>query len=248
MSIVSKYMEKSGQKFAKEMIQEYMKKKKMDTVEEFKKENSSLEEFAKNTKYENSVPIIISRWNSFSNDNFNKILVELQKEEDEKKKLHTNNISTTHVNGKEIVTVKDDESGKTATFDNSYTDSSMKSQMENIQDEHKQFQSTKENNTEGVLDYMKKNVKITPTTLKTSDIKNDDIDENLLIAIKLKEQELNRTLKVDLENKIIYDEFDNTIYSIEVENGEYLIICKSKEKENDANIEEKVHTLSLKNK
>ena len=251
MSLLEKYMEKSGSEFAKEIIKEYMKKNKMDTIEEFKKQNSSLAEFAVNSKYENYVPIIQSRWKSFRDSEFQELLEELQKEEDEKRKLKTDNISTTIINGKEIATVKDEESGKQIIVDNTYTNRDISNQMEDIQKEHVQFQSLKDNNTEGVMEYMEENVKITPDTVESSDIEANDIDdtdeEKLVFAIKGLERELGHTVDVDLDNKIIYDNTEGTIYSIEKRDGEYVIIPQSSELENkEEKKEEKGPSLSLK--
>ena len=100
MSLLKKYMDKSNSEFAKEIIKEYMKKNKMDTIEEFRKQNNSLEQFATNSRLENYVPIIQSRWKSFRDAEFQELLEELQKEDDEKRKLNTDNISTTIINSK----------------------------------------------------------------------------------------------------------------------------------------------------
>ena len=252
MSIVTKYLEKSNNEFVKEIIKEYMKKNKMDTMEEFKKVNPTLREFAINSKYENYVPIIQSRWKSFRDSEFQEILEELQKEEDEKKKLNTDNITTTIVNGKEIATITDETSGKQMIVDNTYTNRDISNQMEDIQNEHEQFQSIKENNTEGVMEYMEENVKITPDTVESKDIETDDFDntdeEKMIFAIKGLEKELGYSVDVDIDSKIIIDRQTNTIYSIEKRDGEYVIIPQSNELEQkeEPKKEEKGPSLTLK--
>jgi len=253
MSIVSKYLEKSNTEFVKEIIKEYMKKNKMDTIEEFKKQNPTLREFAMNSKFENYVPIIQSRWKSFRDNELQEVLEELQKEEKEKKKLNTDNITTTTVNGKEIATVTDEKSGKQMIVDNTYTNRDISNQMEDIQKEHEQFQSLKENNTEGVMEYMEENVKITPDTVESKDIETSDIDnadeEKMVFAIKILEKELGYSVEVDKDSKIIIDRHTNTIYSIEKRDGEYIIIPQTNELEKqheEPKKEEKGPSLTLK--
>ena len=246
MSLLKKYMDKSNSEFAKEIIREYMKKNKMDTIEEFKKQNNSLTAFATNSKFENYVPIIQSRWKSFREDEFQKLLEELEKEEEKKRKLNTDKISTTIINGKEIATIKDEESNKQIIVDNTYTNRDISNQMEDIQKEHVQFQSLTENNTEGVMDYMEENIKITPDTVESDEIEIDDADEEKLVfAIKSLEKELGYSVDIDLDNKIIYDNKSNTVYSIEKRDGEYIIIPQSSELEKKDENNTKGPSLSL---
>lgn len=252
MSIVSKYLEKSNTEFVKEIIKEYMKKNKMDTIEEFKKQNSTLRKFAMNSKYENYVPIIQSRWKSFRDNELQEVLEELQKEEEEKKKLNTDNITTTIVNGKEIATVTDEKSGKQMIVDNTYTNRDISNQMEDVQKEHEQFQSLKENNTEGVMEYMEENVKITPDTVESKDIETSNVENNdeekMISAIKGLEKELGYSVDVDKDNKIIIDRHTNTIYSIEKRDESYIIIPQTNEleKQEEPKKEEKGPSLTLK--
>ena len=252
MSIVSKYLEKSNTEFVKEIIKEYMKKNKMDTIEEFKKINPTIKEFAMNSKYENYVPIIQSRWKSFRDNEFQEVLEELQKEEDEKKKLNTDNITTTTVNGKEIATVTDEKSGKQMIVDNTYNNRDISNQMEDVQKEHEQFQSLKENNTEGVMEYMEENVKITPDTVESKDIEASNVENNdeekMISAIKGLEKELGYSVDVDKDNKIIIDRHTNTIYSIEKRDESYIIIPQTNEleKQEEPKKEEKGPSLTLK--
>ena len=253
MSLIEKLAERPGSDFAKIIIKDYMKKNNMDTIEEFRKENPNLEAFAHNTRLENSVPIIISRWKSFRENEFQELLEELQKEEDEKRKLDTNNISTTIVNGHEISTVKDEKTDKQVAFDNTYTNREISKQMQDIQDEHEQFQSIKEedSNTAGVMEYMEDNVKITPdvvesTDLEVSDNTNSD-EEQIMSAVKGLESELGYPVEVDLNSKIIYDRVDGTIYSIEKRDGVYQIIAQDTELENnEEKKEDKGPSLALK--
>ncbi len=253
MSLIEKLTERPGSDWAKIVIKDYMRKHNMDTIEEFKKENPNLESFAHNTRYENSVPSIISRWKSFRETEFQELLDELQKEEDEKRKLDTNNISTTIVNGHEISTVKDEKTGKQVSFDNTYTNRDISDQMQDIQNEHREFQSIKEedSNTAGVMDYMEDNVKITPdviesTELETSNNTNSE-EEQIMIAVKGLEAELGYPVEVDLNAKIIYDRVDGTIYSIEQRDGVYQIIPQNTELENtEEKKEDKGPSLALK--
>lgn len=249
MSVVSLYLEKSQRDYVKTIIKEYMKKQKMETIEEFRKKNATIEMFAANSKYENLVPLIKASWKSFSSTDFQEILDELQKEEDEKKKLNTDNITTTIVNGKEINTITDEESGKQIIVDNTYTNRDIANQMEDVQDEHEQFQSLKENNTEGVMEYMEDNIKITPDTVESKDIEisklEDEEKEKMASAVK---GYFDYSVDVDFDTKVIIDRHTNTIYSLEKRDGNYVIVPQSNELEEkeEPKEEKKGPSLSLK--
>jgi rhodanese-related sulfurtransferase len=68
----------------------------------------------------------------------------IKEEELNKKKLNTDNIETTNVNGHEIVSVKDEETDEKILYDNTTSNRDFKEEMQQIQDEHKQFQSKDE--------------------------------------------------------------------------------------------------------
>lgn len=79
---------------------------------------------------------------------------------------------------------------------------------------------------------MKDNIKITPSTKSSADIKNEDINnENieLINAIKDFENEIGHNVEVDLNSKIIYD--NGMIYSIEKHGDKYQILSQTKNEE-----------------
>ena len=162
MSIISLFTEKSGKEFAKQGIESYMKKQKMDTIEEFLKQNPTMQDFDTNTKLLN----IIRKHGYFvmNEQEYQDIIEQIRQEEEEKRKLHTEDIQTINVNGKELVTYTDEETGKQITVDNSVSERSVENQMKDIQNDHKQFQSLKDNNTLNIMNYMEAKIKITPIT------------------------------------------------------------------------------------
>lgn len=226
MNFVEKAKYKYGTGFAKQCIKSFMKKNKIDTIEELTKKYKTWDEIRQACKYQepNYANIIANHGITMTDELLKKIIEQLKQEEEQKKKLQTN-IKTTYVNGKEIATIKDIKTGETKTFDNSYTDKSIESQMKNVQKEHKQFQTMSDNNSLGIMNYMEKNIKISPDTVKSNQIKNDQLDEDeqaITRAVKIFEMDIGHPVKVDLSGKIIYD--DDNIYTIEKRDGIYQII------------------------
>lgn len=235
MSFVEKTKYKYGTGFAKQCIKSFMKKNKIDTIDELTNMYKTWDELRGACKYQepNYANIIGNHGITMTEELYKKIIELLKKEEEEKKRLQTD-IKVTNVNGKSVARVKDTTTGEERIFDNSYTNKSIKSQMDKVQEEHKQFQSLNGNNSLGVLKYMENNIKITPDTVESNKLETNQLtDEEVAIskAIKLFEMDIGHPVKVDLSGKIIYDE-DN-IYTIEKRNGIYQIIGHENTKTNE---------------
>lgn len=229
MSFVEKAKYKYGTGFAKQCIKSFMKKNKINTIEELTKKYKTWDEIRQACKYQepNYANIISNHGITMTDELFEKIIELLKQEEEQKRKLETN-VKTTFVNGKEIATVQDDKTGEIKTFDNSYTNKSIENQMKNLQQEHKQFQTISDNNSLEIMNYMEKNIKISPNTTESNEIKNEQLtDEEQAIkrAVKIFEMDIGHPVKVDLSGKIIYDE-DN-IYTIEKRDGIYQVISQT---------------------
>lgn len=70
-------------------------------------------------------------------------------------------------------------------MDNTVSNRSISHQMEDIQKEHKQFEQKDTNNTLNLIKYMKNNIKITPSTQSTNDIKTEEISDSDIELSKL---------------------------------------------------------------
>jgi hypothetical protein len=245
MSLIDKYRQKSGRDFAKQVIRSYMIKNKMN-VEEFMKKNPDINTFDQNTRL-----LGIVRTHGYfimSNEIYKELLQELKAEEEAKKKLDNEAIETVHVNGKELVTYTDKQTGEQITVDNTVSNKDFKQRMAEVQGEHKQFQDTKANNTLNVVNYMKDNINITPNTQKSSDIKLDDINEELrqiAICAKAYERAVGHHVDIDLETKTIYD--NGSIYSIEKRGDTYQVFAATQTKKKQEKKNNKAKTLVKQN-
>ena len=226
MSFIERITEKNGIEFAKDLIKQFMKKQKMDSVEELINECPELKDFGAKTKYENYVNIIrMHGLPNFDNNSYQEIIELLKEEELSKKQLDTDNIEKINVNGHEIVTVTDRETDEKILYDNTLSNKDFKDEMKEVQEEHEQFQTTDDNNTLGVMNYMKDNIKITPELEESSELKvEDESDEEkeIMLAVKNFEDEIGHTVKVDFNTKMIYD--SDIVYSIEKQDDRYVVV------------------------
>lgn len=225
MSFIEKAKEKYGKEFAKQMIQEYMKKKKY-SIEEFIKENPHYTNFEQNTRPDdfNYANIIKNHGIQMDEESYQEIIEMIKEEELQKNKLNTN-IKTTNINGHEIATITDKNTGEKKIFDNTVSNRTIEDQMKTVQQEHSQFQSLKDNNTLNTMQYMEDNIKITPNITSTDNIdENNIVNEEREIAIAARNFELliGHHVDIDLNSKMIYD--NDIIYSIEKRDGKYEVI------------------------
>lgn len=230
MSLISLYTERYGKAFAKQVIESYIKQQKISSIDEFLKKNPTVNDFAHNSQLLN----IIRTHGYFilGEKEYQDILNELKEEESKRKKLNTDSLQTTQVNGHEMVTYTDEKTNRQITMDNTISNRSIVNQMEDIQKEHNQFKQKDTDNTLNIINYMKDNIKITPNIQSTSDIKTEEInndDIEVIQAIKNFENEIGHHVDVDLNSKIIYD--NDMIYSIEKRGDKYQILSQTKHKE-----------------
>ena len=225
MSFIDRIQNQNGMIFAKDIIQSYMKKNNMNNIEEFLKECPTLKDFESKTRMNNYVNIIRNHGVNINEDIYKEIIEMIKKEELSKKSIQTENIETAIINGHEIATVTDKETGKKITYDNTVSNNSIENQMKNVQNEHQQFQSLNNNNTLNIMNYMKDNVKITPDTQKSNNINENKLsNEEILInnLIKNFEIQVGHPVDIDLNSKMIYD--NGIVYTIEKRGDNYEII------------------------
>lgn len=245
MSLIERYKQKTGRDFAKQVIRSYMIKNKI-TVDEFMKKNPDINTFDQNSKL-----LGIIRTHGYfimSDEIYKELLQELKIEEEAKKKLDNEAIETVNVNGREIVTYTDKQTGEQITVDNTVSNKDFKTRMAEVQGEHKQFQDLKANNTLGVVNYMKENINITPNTQKSSDIKVDSVADDLkqvAIAAKAFENAVGHHVDIDLETKTIYD--NGSIYTIEKRGDTYQVISATPRKKKKEDKNKKAKTLVKQN-
>ncbi len=241
MSFIDAIKQVEGKKFAKQMINEYMKKKKL-TIEEFIKQNPDYKSFEKNTRgneidYAN---IIKNHGVKLDQQLYEELLQEIKEEEKNKNKINVD-VETTKVNGHEITTVTDTKTGEQKIFDNTVSSRTIENQMKSVQKEHKQFQNEKENNTLGIMNYMEDNIKITPKTTTLNNLNSNTFnnEENNMINIAKKfENEIDDTIRIDINQGFLYTK--NKTFSIVKKDNTYQIV----EGELLQKPKEKIHTLS----
>ncbi len=230
MLFLERYKTVYGAKFAKDTIKMYIKKKGFKSVDDFIKLNPDMLTFDQNTKL---LGIIRSHgYYVLSNEEYLKIIEELKLEEQNERKLKTDNIETNIVNGHEIVTYTDEATNEQTVIDNTVSNRDFKLQMEDVQKEHKQFNNANKDNTQNLVNFMEENIKITPDKVTSEDIKTDRHDEEeqkIAMAIKIFEMDIGHPVEVDLNSKIIYD--NGSIYSIEKRGDKYEVIQQQGKKE-----------------
>ena len=236
MNFEQKARYKYGKGFARQCLESIMKQNKIDTVEELEKKFKTWDEVRQACKYkEHKYANRIGNHGITMNDELYKQIIEILREKEKKAKELQPEVKTVNVNGKEISTVTDTKTGESKVFNNSYSNNSIEEQMKEVQDNHAQFQDLKENNTIGVMNYMEDNIKITPETTNSSDIKEENLnneEKELERTVKIFEMDIGHPVKVDFEGKIIYDNDD--IYTIEKRDGEYQVISQeTNEKKNE---------------
>lgn len=228
MSITEKYTQKYGKVFAKQVIESYMHKQKMNGIEEFIKINPTMVSFDQNSHL---LGIIRTHGYFVMNEQeYQEIIEQIRKEEENGKKLTTESIESTIVNGHEIVTYTDKQTGEQITIDNTVSNRDIGYQMTDVQQEHKQFQEDGANNTLNIMKYMEKNIKITPDAIASNDVDMDKINNEqreLAIVAKNFENEIGHHVDIDLNSKIIYD--NGMIYSIEKRGDNYQVVSQGKE-------------------
>lgn len=222
MSMIDNYKKKYGKSFAKQSIEMYIRNQKFNSIEEFIKKNPDVSTFEANSQL---LGIIRTHGYYILNDEeYKEILEELKLEEEAKKNLNTENITSTMINGHEIVTYTD-ENGEQITVDNTVTNRDIRQQMQDVQKNHAQFQNDNADNTLNLMNYMKDNIKITPDATSTNDIDVDKENNELrdvAIAAKAFENEIGHHVDIDLNSKIIYD--NGIMYSIEKRDDGYKVI------------------------
>ena len=201
----------------------------MDTVQELLKQCPNVKEFDSKTKLLG----IIRRHGYYimNEEEYQNIIQAIKAEEDQKRKLDTDSLKKVTVGSKELVTYTDKETGEQITVDNSVSNRDVKEQMQDIQNEHQQFQSLKDNNSLNVMEYMRDKVKITPNTVASNDINMDAVNEEerqIAIVAKAFENQLGHHVDIDLNDKIIYD--NGIVYTIEKRNGEYGVFLQDEVK------------------
>ena len=226
-----------------EKIISLLNKKKYNSLDDFCKENNDFETFKNNNELEN---VLKHFGNKLNQEDYNNILQSLKKMVQKKSTFDKENIKTTNIEDKEFVSY----SGKDENYylNNSYDDTPIEEQMEDLQKEISSFQTndTKEN-TELIMKEMKEKKKINLILRYLNEINFEILpqEQQELFKFAFEYQQQNTGLiRLDLDESVMVDENDN-IMKIEKVDGEFKInngdeeYNKPNEKEIDVNIEKK---------
>ena len=220
--------------------------KKYSSLEDFVKENATIDEFKKN----NNMDVVLKHFgNRLNQEDYEKILNSLKKLTEQKLSFDKEGIKTTNIDDREYVTYE----GKDENFylNNSYSNKSIEEQMSDLQEEDKDLQTSDiKENTNRILESMKKDKKIELTLRYLNEINYEVLNEEQQQLFKFAfdyQKNSNGLIRVDLDEKIMVDN-DNNIMKIEKNNGE-LEIVKSNKKygENDVSNDDKDETKNSEN-
>lgn len=193
--------------------------KKFGNFQFFKEKNKLTNVFGRNN-------------NPMTNEDYLKVLEKLKKFYDKQKQFNKNNIKTTSVNDKKIVTYTKDN--KNVILDDSYNKKTFEDQLKGLQKTNSNFRTQDlKTNTNNMMNHMQKEVKveIKPKLLKQINTSFLNEEERKIYASALLFQEqIHNPVKIDINRKLIFDN-DNNVYSIEKrESGIVILPTKNKEK------------------
>lgn len=223
MSIIDMYKQKTGQEFAKQTIEAYMKKEGIESVDELLAKSPSVHQFDRNL-----LGIIRTHGYFIMDDNaYKEILETIKQEQAEKSKLDTSKLETTTINGHKYASLYDEEAREMRTVETGQQTRDITDQMRDVQKEHRQFQKNGNQNSLDVFKYMQDNIKITPDQQSTSNLdisKQNGEEQEIARVAKAFEEQIGHPVDIDLNRKIIYD--NSVVYSIEKRDGLYQVISQ----------------------
>lgn len=227
MSVVDKYVTESNYSFSKlvikKKIEDLISPSHFADIDEFLKYNPSIEEFTTNNRLDN---VIRNHGYNMNNNDYISIIDEIKSEEVKRKQIITDNITTTNIDDKKIITYKSND--EQIVLEDSYSNLNIEDQLMDLQHEQKEFRNNGEENVDNMITYMRDNIKIEP---QLHDIDEERIhtanNEQTKIAEVAREFLLTsgKNLKIDFEKKLLLGD-DGEIYSIEKRDGMYGVYLK----------------------
>ncbi len=202
----------------KNKIEQFIASGTYHDLEDFISDNSNLEIFQNHTKLNNTLRKV---WGyRITEEDYQEILSQLRQELAERKKIAMENVHTFHANGKEITTFQS-ENGN-ISFDNSYANQSMESQLEDLQAQHQEFQTGGENNIDAMMNYMEEEIKPSVEVEKIVDIDSSSLNQEEKQKLEVAKQFDKATedaIQVDLDSGVIIHE--DGVSTIEQRDGEF---------------------------
>ena len=131
-------------------IEQFISSGTYSDLEDFISDNPDLATFQNHTKLNNTLRKV---WGyQITEQEYLEILEIMRKEMAARKQINTDKLDTVNANGKELTTYE--TAAGTMVLDNSYNGKDMQTQLEDLQNEHKQFQFDGEKNTDNMMNYM----------------------------------------------------------------------------------------------
>lgn len=198
--------------------------KKFGNFQIFKEKNNLTNVFGRNN-------------NPMNNEDYLKVLDKLKKFYDNQKQFNEENIKTTNIDDKNIITYKDGNNN--VILDNSYSKKEVNEQLKDLQKTNSDFRTQNLNtNTNNMMKHMKEEKKeeIKPKLLKEININSLGEEEKKLYTTALLFQEqIHKPIKIDMYRKLIFDN-DNNVYSMEKrDTGIIILPIKSNQKSESLN-------------
>ena len=204
-----------------EKIISLLNKNKYNSLDDFCKENTELENFKTN----NNLETVLKHFgNKLNQNDYENILQSLKKMIEKKSTFDTDSIKTTNIEDKEYISYN----GKNEDYylNNSYNDRSIEEQMKDIQKETPSFQTNNpEENTELIMNEMKEKKKINLILRYLNEINFEILTEEQQELFKYAfeyQQQNTGLIRIDLDEGVMVDEKDN-IMKIQKINGEFVI-------------------------
>lgn len=232
-------------------IMDLLNKNKYDSLGDFIRRTPTYQGFVK----ENNMDNVLKHFgNTLNEEDFRKIITNLNELTNAKQNFEKDNIKTTNLGDDEYNTFKGED--KTYFIDNSISDKSIEDQMKSLQTQSQSFQTSDiQKNTENMFKELERSKKesLNLQYLNEININNLNQEQRELFQAALNYQlDTNKTIRIDLKNSIIIDENDN-IMKIENKEGNYsIIIDQDNTEKSDINSEtikqpQKQFVLSSKN-
>lgn len=202
-------------------IMDLLNKNKYDNLEEFIKKNDNYQDFLKKNDMTN---VVKHFGNTLKEEDYVKIIENLRILTKRKQDFDKDNINTVNIEKEQFIHFNNN--GENIFIDNSKTDKKIEDQMTDLQKTQQDFQTSNQlKNTENMFDELEKKKEV--LNLHYLDEFNyntlNEKEKQLLSTALLFEQNIDGSIQIDFDKKVIVDE-NNNIFKIENIDGEYVVI------------------------
>jgi hypothetical protein len=201
-------------------------------LSEFISDNPNLAVFQDKTKLNNSLKKF---WGyQITEEDYQLLLTELKAELEERLRIENEKITTTSVNGKEIVTY--DDGDRKIIVDNSYASISLEEQLPGLQEKYARFRQGESTNTVEMMEFMQDEIKPAPTLNAVNDIDVTSLSSQeveMAAAAKAYQDTTDNVVQVDLIQGIV--EENGKIQSIEKRDDGYGVFSSDQQEDTKEN-------------